>query len=144
MEENKQSIVFAFWVNGTLKGFRQDTFNTIGMDWAKIYTYSPSQVETVLDGIKSGLNKTGTSLMKFLMGNEKYHFANTEADQVLEQMSSTEDEMRSWGEFEVRVHPFIDREEDYTYPEKWKIQAEINNLREAIETYRFKIIENEN
>jgi len=48
---NEQSIVFAFYKNDELIGYRQDTCGTIGLDFAKIYTYSKEQVATVLENI---------------------------------------------------------------------------------------------
>lgn len=145
MEElKKQPIVFAFWKNNKLQGFRADTFNTITQDFAKIYHYSPRQVQVVLDNVKSGCNNVGTRLMKRLTGIEGIEFANGDSNDAVDHLSATEKKMREWGEFEVRVHPFIGLEEGYTYPEKWKIQAEIANLQDAIEVHKFKVVENEN
>jgi len=144
MEELKQPIVFAFLKDNKLQVFRADTFNTITQDFAKIYHYSPSQVEIVLNNVRNGCNNMGTNLMKFLAGKENIQFANGDKNDAIDHLSATEKKMRRWGEFEVRVHPFIGYEEDYTYPEKWKIQAEIANLQDAIEIHKFKVIDNEN
>jgi hypothetical protein len=142
--EEKQFIVFAYWVKGELKGFRADTFNTITQDWAKIYQYSPRQVEIVLDSVKNGMNKQGTAFMRMLVGNDRFKFVNADPKDALDQVSSTESQLREWGEFELRVHPFIGYDEGYQYPERWKIKTEIASLRDAIEVHKFKIIENEN
>lgn len=144
MEDKGQSIVFAFWVKDELKGFRADTFNTITKDWAKIYTYSPNQVRIVLDGVKSACNRDGTQFMKKLMNLENVYFANADPNVAVDQISESENELRGWGEFEVRVHPFLDRDETGSYPEKWKIQAAIASLEDAIEVHKFKVVDNEN
>jgi hypothetical protein len=142
--ENKQYIVFAYWVNGELKGFRADTFNTITQDWAKIYKYSREQVDTVLNNVKSGCNRSGTAFMKTLTGSDKFMFANADPNDALDQITQTENTLREWGEFEIRVHPFLPLENEWDYPENWKIKAEIANLKEAIEVHKFKILEHEN
>lgn len=50
---DKQPIVFAFYRNGRLVGYRQDTIGSIGMEYPKIYSaYSKEQVETVLKNIE--------------------------------------------------------------------------------------------
>lgn len=128
-------IVFAYWKDNKFKGFRVDTFNTIG-EYPKIYGYSPSQVETVISNIKDGCNNVGTKLGKVLTG--------TSDNDLVQHLSTTEKTFRNWQEFEVRVHPFIGREEDFSYPEKWKLDAEISNLKPAIETYKIKILDYEN
>ncbi len=137
----KKSIVFAYWKDNQLLGFRQDTFNTIG-ESPKIYTYSKEQVETVLNNVKGGCNKAGTSFMKTLFNQE--NVVCNQKEDAFSLVSSTEKKFREWGEFEVRVHPFLDRDENYNYPEKWKMDVEIKNLQDAIEVHKFKIMENEN
>ena len=57
---NKQSIVFAHYKGDKLLGYRQDTFGTLGLDWAKVYgAYSKEQVDTVLDNIADALESDG-------------------------------------------------------------------------------------
>jgi hypothetical protein len=144
MEDKGQSIVFAFWVNSELKGFRADTFNTITQDRAKIYTYTPQQVKIVLDGVRSACNRDGTRFMKKLMNISNVNFVNADPNDAVDQISSSENTLREWREFEVRVHPFLDKDETGSYPERWKIQAAIASLEDAIEVHKFMIVDNEN
>lgn len=51
---DKQAIAFAFYKNGELMGYRQDTVGTIGMH-PKIYTYSKEQVDIVLSNVNSNI-----------------------------------------------------------------------------------------
>lgn len=62
MNEEYKSIVFAYWVNGELKGFRADTFGTI-LKYPKIYGYSKDQIEVVLNSTRDMLNGSGTAFL---------------------------------------------------------------------------------
>lgn len=148
MEE--QAIVFAYWVNEKLMGFRADTWGTISMTHPKIYHYSEEQVTIVLNNTKNSLSNVGAGLMKFLFkdGAKALNMSGEEiidgGKQAIDIVSGTEHQLREWNEFELRVHPFIDYEEGYTYPERWKVDVEINNLKDAIEIHKFKLAEYEN
>lgn len=76
------SIVFAFYKNDRLIGYRLDTIGTIGLEYPKIYTYSKEQVEIVLKNINhnvlsaSGIgetlmSKTNNPIAKLIMNREK-------------------------------------------------------------------------
>lgn len=54
----KQAIVFAFYKNNQLLGYRLDTVGSIGFEYPKIYHYSPEQVQTVLENIQYNINGT--------------------------------------------------------------------------------------
>lgn len=133
-----QSIVFAIWKDNTLIGFRSDTFNTITDNQPKIYTYSKEQIDTVLEGIKQTLNRVGTSFAKII--KESGIETNVEGD-LIKHISEHERNLIELKEFEVRVHPFIDKEDIWTNPEQWKIDSEIANLKEAIEVHKFKVLD---
>jgi len=53
-----QSIVFAFYKGNKLIGYRLDTMGSIGVDGPKIYTYSQSQIETVLKNIEHNVKES--------------------------------------------------------------------------------------
>lgn len=147
MEENKQKIVFGCFVNGEFKGWRQDTFGTLRTNWAKIYTYSPEQVEIIKKNTRQELTNSGTRLMKFLFGGEMNAIAIDMEGQpldenvIIDQISKQEQEKRSWGNFELRVYEIPFTMDEY---EEWKMQAFNNNLPEPIEIHKFTTITNEN
>lgn len=146
--ENNKPIVFGYWLNGELMGFRADTFGSISKDTPKIYYYSEDQVETVVSNTKDMLNKAGTSLFKMLAAKNTIMLSlnggEVSKDSLVEEIESTEDTVRKWGTFVLKVHPFIDYEEGFHYPERWKVEAEIKSLQEAIEVYTFTTLTNEN
>ncbi len=86
-----KSIVFAIYKNNEFQGFRQDTFGTIGKDWAKIYSYSNAQVATVIKNIEDNL-KGESNLGKFL-GN----------DIITNHEKAIHDKVKDLSVFEVRV-----------------------------------------
>ncbi len=146
--QTKQSIVFAYWKDGQLMGFRADTFGTIHKH-PKIYTYSEEQVQIVLDNTKYSCNSAGTAFMKMLADKGAQVInGNTgeevEDDFLVSHVSKTEKQLIEWGDFELRVHPFIDMEDSYMYPELWKVDAEINNLKDAIGIHKFKVLKDGN
>lgn len=143
MEQSNQPIVFGFYVKDELKGFRADTMGTLSMTQPKIYHYSKEQVEIVLGNVRGNMNKQGTSFMKFLAGGN-FTFINANKVEAVESIDSAEDEIRSWGEFEMRVLPFIGYDGDWGYPEQWKVKAAIAELKEPIEVHKFKILDHEN
>lgn len=155
----KQPIVFAYWVNNQLMGFRADTFGTISTNLPKIYHYSKEQVNTVIDNTNYlVLNLGGSGLIDSINKNTTVigrEGGEVKKDFIRERLSQNELLIRSWGDFELRVHPFIDYEwHDHevggeiikypSYPEKWKVEAEIKSLRDAIEVHKFKTLDNEN
>lgn len=106
-----QSIVFAHYKKDehgkdVLLGYRQDTFGTLGTKWAKIYTYSKEQVETVLKGIDYNLGEQKPSLGEALkkMGAV---VMNKEGNVLLDKMIESEKKIyqdaQDAGAFEVRV-----------------------------------------
>jgi len=146
----KQAIVFAYWVNNEFMGFRADTFGTISKEHPKIYGYSENQVKIITDNVKSELSRAGTGFIKKL-AEKGASFQNQEGDNfesnsIVEHVSKNEQQLREWGKdgFEIRVHPFLEKDEEGGYPEKWKMDIEINNLKDPLEIYKFKLAENEN
>lgn len=118
---DSKSIIFVYYKDDKLMGFRADTFNTITKNRPKVYSYSKDQVDVVIENIKQGC--------------------------LVRHLSKTEETFRQWNEFEMRVHVIsISGEEFYSYGEgeEWKRDQILNNLEPAIETYKFKIIDNEN
>lgn len=135
MEEEKLPIVFAYWKDDELMGFRADTFGTISMNQPKIYSYSEAQVATVLKNTRDTISNAGSHFMKVL---EKNGFVGNEH---VAHSLSTEDTLRSWGKFELRVHPFIDRETAY---DELLLKVAIDNLKAPIEIHKFQVLANEN
>jgi len=132
MEENLP-IVFAYWKDDELMGFRADTFGTISMTQPKIYTFSQGQVETVINNTRSNLNWSGSKFMKHL---EENAYTN---EPLFRFMNQTEQTMRSWKNFEVRVHPFIERTSD-----ELLVKVAIDNLKPHIQAFKFFIPDHEN
>ena len=142
---SKQSIVFAFYKNGKLVGYRQDTIGSIGMEYPKIYsTYSKEQVETVLKNIEHNV-KDSTGFGKALG-----------IDVVAEREQQVHELLQDQKAFEVRVlkspgYP-VEREFDvaktewvenivWSYPSeeinKW---LETPEEHEVIETHYFSLV----
>lgn len=145
----EQPIVFAYYVNGELMGFRADSFGSLSMKRPKIYHYTENQVNIIKDNTKHELSKGGTSLMKFLFEKKSFTPMNMEGEilessSIVSQVEKMEDEKRNWGEFELRIIPFIGYEVDWEYPEQWKIDAEIANLKEPLEIHKFTTLKDEN
>jgi hypothetical protein len=147
--ENQQ-IVFAYYYKGEFKGFRADTFNTISTRYPKVYTYSPEQVRIVMDNVLESCNNTGksffTNLSKLTPTVITAEGAETDINTVIDHVSKTELTFREWGEFEVRVHPFSNAEEFFNIEksEEWKLDKLLSELQPALETRKFKIVQNEN
>ena len=143
--ENRVPVVFAYWHQGELKGFRADTFGNISKNRPKIYGYSPEQVQTVLDNTRDTINYANS---KFFESLYKHGYSDQEFHtDVMTTVNETEDSLRNWGSFELRIHPFIDydfSDEWFNYPEQYLVDIEIKNLRPAVEIHRFSIIQNEN
>jgi hypothetical protein len=128
-------IVFAFWKDDELLGFRADTFGTISMTQPKVYNYSPQQVETVMDNIKGSLNMRDSAAMKRI---EEMGYVD-EVLAISDFVLNSERTMRAWNQFEVRVHPFIEPIEDEVL-----MKIAIENLKAPIEIRKFTISNNEN
>lgn len=141
-------IVFGYWLHGKLMGFRADTFGTVSEDTPKIYYYSEDQVRVVVESTKGMLTKDGTTLFKQLAARNTIMISmnggEISKDSLVDEVRAQEDKVRNWGTFELKVHPFIDYEEGWHYPELWKVQAAIKSLGPAIETYTFTTLTNEN
>jgi hypothetical protein len=126
-------IVFAYWKDDTLMGFRADTFGTISMTQPKIYNYSPEQIETVMTNTRGTLNMQDSDLMKMI---EEKGYSN---QPLFAFARKTENTLRSWKTFELRVHPFIQPNYDEIL-----LKVAIDNLKPAIESRTFSIVNNEN
>ena len=87
-----QAIVFAVYKNNEFKGFRQDTFGTLGSNWAKIYTYSKSQVETVIKNMEHNL-KPDAKTLGSILGSDTLDASEKAIDKKYQDMVG----------FEVRV-----------------------------------------
>lgn len=148
----KQSIAFAHYKNGELIGYRQDTFGTLGKDWAKLYTYSKDQVETVLTNIRYtlGSKKKGVGETLLKLGIDPQN-----ATLLKEAEDKTYEEGQKLGAFEVRVvkapDKIYEREFDVQnaewvtspwgqYPaEEMKAWLENPETHETIETHFFSM-----
>jgi hypothetical protein len=134
----KTSCVFAYYVNNEFQGFRADSMGTRRKDFAKVYTYSPEQVAIIKDNTKHELGLSGTAFMKLILSDEP---------EMIEQVNKGEKEKREWGEFELRVYLWIDREQFYemcTPGEEWKRDKIIEEMLNAtpLEVHKFKTMEN--
>lgn len=146
--EDKPNIVFGYFVNNEFKGFRLDSFGSIGKKFAKIYKYTPKQIEIIRQNTKYELSKGGGSFMKLLFNKEGYTPINTQSqilnkDEVILQVTKSEEEKRNWGEFEIRVLSFPYSYDDISGDE-WKMKTYINNLPEPLEILKFKTVTDEN
>lgn len=138
-----ESIVFAFYKNESLIGYRLDTVGSIGFKYPKIYTYSKEQVNTVLDNIS------------YVVLNKKGFGEALGIDFLKERESQTHEMLQDKKAFEVRVlrspgYPVekvfdvkkaeMVEEIVFHYPkeemDKW---LENPNLHEVIETHSFSI-----
>lgn len=138
----RKSICFAFYKGDKLIGYRQDTVGSIG-DNPKIYSYSRSQVETVLKNINYNVNNPtgiGVALAKALG-------SSPESDLLASVEKDVHEELQGKQAFEVRVVECPDYEHDDeglvilgSYPygamEEWK-QYPQNH--EVIEVHYFSI-----
>lgn len=143
-----QPIVFAYYKDDVFKGFRADTFNTISEEYPKIYNYSKEQVDIVKTNVQQGCNKVGTGFAKLLKDKMLVSTSgnSVDGDELVEHLSKTEKTFQEWREFELRVLPFVSREEWYELGEgdEWKKKEIISNLKPAIEIIKFKIVDNPN
>ena len=155
-EETPQAIVFGIFKNEELVGWRQDTFVTLGKNWAKVYRYTKEQVDIILKNVKSETNYAGTSLMKVLGGMTNVAINASTGESIamssaLEQVTKQETALRELEEFELRVYPLpVTYEEWYeiTSDEQWRIDNILNNLGngtvEPLEVHKFQILKDEN
>jgi len=136
---DKQNIIFGYYVNDELQGYRQDSFGSLSMDHPKIYGYSPEQIEIIRKNVKDELSHSGSSLLDMLFGKE---------DEITQNLLKKEELKREWGDFEVRVMLFpVDREEWYdacTEGEEYKKAAILAKIGDVIEVMKFKTLKNEN
>jgi hypothetical protein len=130
-------IIFGFYNNNELIGFRSSTLNHISMNKPKIYLYTKNQVKIVMKNIKDSLNRGGTYLVNEI--NKRGIKLNIDINKIKE----SEDKLISKRDIEVRIHPFINGN-ILDYPEQWKIDNEIANLKEAIEVHKFTVLDNSN
>lgn len=138
--ETKQSIVFAFYKDGKLKGFRQDTFGRIGVT-PKIYTYSDDQVSVVLQNIFSNIDEVHKTAEKRI--EELAEEVNSNNGTVIATMrsifSKSSNQLSELGEFEVRVLPCPNKIDAFTYPDESILEWLSNPMPETIETHKFKV-----
>jgi hypothetical protein len=132
-DPRKPSIVFAFYdMDNNFIGFRQDTFGTIGKDYAKIYHYSESQVKTVLDNI-SGITKGVweeaahklSEISDFSFGKELQEHAKKNADML-----------RDYKAFRVKIIPCPDFDNEWNYPNMDMFMLTHTSV-QPIKTYKF-------
>lgn len=138
-KETKQSIVFAFYKDGKLKGFRQDTLGSVGVT-PKIYTYSDDQVNVVLQNIFNNIEEVHKTAEKRI--EELADEVNNANGVVLADTRSifnrSSNQLKEFGEFEVRVLPCPDKIDLFTYPDQAILEWLSNPMPEAIETHKFK------
>jgi hypothetical protein len=132
----KKNCIFAYYKNNEFMGMRCDSFGTLRKDFAKVYTYSPEQVEVIKDNTKHELGMSGTAFMKLILSDEP---------EIVEKVNKGELEKREWGEFELRVYNWMNRDEFYemcTPGEEWKRNKIIEDfLKETpLEVHKFKTV----
>jgi hypothetical protein len=136
---DKKNVVFGYFVNDKLQGYRSDSFGHISKEFPKIYTYSPEQMEIIKNNVKEELSHSGSEFLDLLFGKD---------EEITQELKASEDQKREWGEFEIRVLEFpISREEWYdmcTPGEEYKRKGVLDNLGEVLEIFRFKTVEQEN
>lgn len=135
IDPEKQCCAFGFFdMEGNLIGYRQDTFNTVGTDFAKIYRYSESQVKTVMDNINSSVTKDVNMVAEIL---KKCGYVGKEVTQISNNERNNRNLLKRAKQFEVRVLPAPEKEPmepvDLTM---WLMEAP--GL-EPIETYKFNL-----
>lgn len=106
--ERGQAICFAHYKkdeegNDVLLGYRQDTFGTLGKDWAKIYHYSENQVKIVLDGINYNLGDKKPSVMQALKDMGATVVGGGDMDSAIKHEEKIYQDGQDAGAFEVRV-----------------------------------------
>lgn len=137
--EVKQPIVFAFYKDNKLKGFRQDTVGTVGLS-AKIYSYSEDQVKTVLNNVFNNIEEVHkTTEQKFEdIANEA-----ASGNQILATVSSifrkTSNKLVEFGEFEVRVLPCPPKKSVFENDDEAFIDWLQKPLPDPIEIHTFKV-----
>lgn len=67
--ENTTTIAFAFYREGKLLGYRQDTMGSIG-DKPKLYTYSTDQVATVIRNVTGNLETSRPEIVDWMREND--------------------------------------------------------------------------
>ncbi len=136
---DKKNVIFGYFNENKLVGYRCDSFGHTSLDFPKIYTYSPEQVEVIKDNVMNELSHSGSAFLNMLFGEE---------DEITQDLKQSEDEKREWGEFELKVINFpISREEwqEMCIPgEEYKRIAILADLNDVIETFKYKTILNEN
>jgi hypothetical protein len=137
--ETKQSIVFAFYKDGKLKGFRQDTMGSVGAH-AKIYSYSEDQVRTVLTNIFHNIEeiqKTTEEKVKEIA--ESVEDGNQMVVALKSIFAKSSNQLKDFGEFEVRVLPCPSKIDVFTYPDEAMLEWLSAPLPEPIEVHKFKV-----
>lgn len=140
IDPEKQCCAFGFFdIEGNLIGYRQDTFNTMGTDFAKVYHYSDRQVKTVLDGINTFVKSDRNHAVEILQVCGYGEIPEGKSLMVKQANKHRNDrrELRELNEFEVRVLPAPEKE-GLEIPDlsMWLMQApEL----EPLEIYKFKL-----
>lgn len=137
--ESKQSIVFGFYKDGKLKGFRQDTMGSIGA-YAKIYSYSEDQVNTVLQNIFNNIEEVQKSTEDRVAEIvEEVENGNQVLTTVRNIFSKCSNQLKDLGEFEVRVLSCPEKIDVFTYPDEAMLDWLSKPLPEPIEVHKFKV-----
>ena len=143
-----KAIAFAFYKNNEFIGYRLDTVGSVRKEAPKIYTYSQSQVETVIKNITHNVtNPSGFgNILKQIAGEDSY-----EANLVADTEQAIHDMFQDKRAFEVRVviapeYPTEFSVEKAKYVRLWeypieevKIWMQDPNDHEVIETYYFSM-----
>ena len=146
--EDRQPIIFGYYSEGKLLGFRADSWGSLSLTKPKIYHYSEEQVQTILTNVRDEMNGSSSKFFEKLaqmnipiqdMSGNQY-----ERDSILEEVKKQEKEKKEYKDFEIHVIPFIGYTETWEYPEKWKVEAELSSLKEPLEIHKFTTIENQN
>jgi len=144
----KQPIIFGYFANDELLGWRADSWGNLTFKNPKIYHYSENQIKTIIDNVRSEINGSSSKffeqLSKMNIPIQDINGNQYDSNSILEEVKKQESIKKEYKDFEVRIFEFVPYEEGYVYPESWKIEAKLKNLDEPLEIHKFTTIENQN
>lgn len=128
-----QPIIFSYWHENKLQGFIADDFGTITQHKPKIFDESDKDVGVMIETVQSVMCNKYSKLAKHLLTSKI--ITEDTCSAMYTSTFRTQTTVRSWRQFEVRMHPFNTNT---------LMELELQNLQPEIEVYKFKVVENEN
>jgi hydroxypyruvate isomerase len=128
-----QPIIFSYWHKNKLQGYIADDFGTITQHKPKVFHDCDDDIDVVIETVQSVMCNKYSAMSKQLLVAGLIR--EEERHKMYESTLRTQNTVRSWKNFEVKMHPFNTK----ALPE-----MELKNLQKAIEVYKFKVVENEN